>query len=496
MIASTLRLMVNNKSAADKRPIPFRRHRSDQPSLRRPRRSPRRRLHPTPPKLATPPPKTALQSQSAYQILAATTPELLAQEKPDLWDSAKVTSDETLQIPYAGKPLASSQTVYWKVRAWDQSGNPSPWSPTATWAMGVLSISDWAARWIGAPASPSSSPSATLMLRKSLIMRPGVKRAFLHICGLGQYEAIINGHRVGENLLAPGWSLYNSTCLYDLLRRYLSPHRRRQRHRRPPRQRHVQRHPPSPDRYTKFTGTFGPLKMIAQLHVDFADGESVSVGSDGTWCVTAGPITFSSVYGGEDYDARLEPADWTTADYDDAKWLTAAGLDGPGGKLKGLSCSAPPIRGTLIFSKPVKVNQFARILKIYDLGQNASVMPRITVQGQAGSSIYITPAELLGPDGRVDRASSGGGRAYWSYTLKGTGEETYFPKFFYHGCRYLEVECRGLVDRDAEGPFPTITSLEGVVVHSISDPVGEFSCSNDLFNRTRTLNRWAQRAAI
>jgi len=151
---------------------------------------------------------------------------------------------------------------------------------------------------------------------------------------------------------------------------------------------------------------------------------------------------------------------------------------GPGGELKGLSCAAPPIR-TYDVLKSVKLTD-----NVFDLGQNASLMPRLTVKGPAGASVKITPSELLKPSGELndDMCKE---QAYWHYTLAGTGTETYFPKFFYRGARYLKVECAGGAE---------LVDIEGVVVHSSAEPVGEFSCSNELFNRIRTLVRWAQRS--
>ena len=103
----------------------------------------------------------------------------------------------------------------------------------------------------------------------------------------------------------------------------------------------------------------------------------------------------------------------------------------------------------------------------------------------------ILPAELLKPDGAVDRSSCGDGPAWWQYTLAGEGDETWSSKFFSHGCRYLQVE---RAPAPGGGELPAVKSIEGVVVHSASAPVGEFACSNDLFNRIHTLIRWAQRA--
>jgi hypothetical protein len=155
--------------------------------------------------------------------------------------------------------------------------------------------------------------------------------------------------------------------------------------------------------------------------------------------------------------------------------------------LRGLSGAAPPVHAFEDL-KPVHINPLPTGATVYDLGQNVALIPRIRVRGPAGAVVRIIPAELVKPDGTVDRLSSGGGEAYWQYTLAGKDEEEWFPKFFYHGSRYLQVERTAPPGKE----LPVVESLEGVVVHSASDAVGEFSCSNELFNRIRVLVRWAQ----
>ncbi len=426
--------------------------------------------------------ETRGRKQSAYRILVASSIERLDAGEGDLWDSGKAASDQTAHIAYGGKALASSQRVFWKVRAWDEDGNASAWSAPASWTMGLLEETDWQAKWIGA-----SEDSQTLLLRREVKIQPGLERAVVHVCGLGHYEMTINGAKVGEDLLAPGWSKYDKTCLYDthevtsLLREgdnaiglLLGNGMYNVRG----------------GRYIKFKGSFGPLKAICHLRLDYADGTTEIVGTDGRWRTHAGPITFSCVYGGEDYDARLEPAGWDGPNFDDSGWAAAQEVDGPGGALKGLSCAAAPIRAFEVFP-PVSVKQLKPGVAVYDLGQNASIMPRVKMTGPAGSVVRITPAELIHDDGSVDRGSVGGGEAYWQYTLAGEGTEVRFPKFFYQGCRYLQVEC---MPASEGGERPTVESLEGVVVHSAAPAVGRFACSNELFNRIHTLIRWAQRS--
>jgi alpha-L-rhamnosidase len=420
--------------------------------------------------------RTRGQRQSAYEVLAATSEALLAQDKADLWRSGKVESDQTTHVPYAGKPLRSSQQVFWQVRAWDKDGKVSRWSRPAIWTMGVLEDSDWQGQWIGSEQKPQ-----TLVLRREFVVKPGLRRAVAHVCGLGCYEFSLNGRKVDDSLFPPGWSKYDKTCLYDsydvtaLLRRgsnavglFLGNGMYNVRG----------------GRYVKFTGSFGPLKAIGQIRLEYADGSAEVVGTDAHWRLSPGPITFSCVYGGEDYDARLEPRGWTQAGFDDSKWEVAKVLAGPGGKLKGLSCAAPPIRAFDIL-KPVTTKCLKPGVTVYDLGQNAALMPRIRVEGPAGATVKIVPAELLKEDGSVD-----GRQSWWQYTLTGKGTETWAPKFFYYGSRYLQVECQSPV----AGKLPEVKAIEGVVVHSASKPVGTFACSSGLFNRIRTLVRWAQRS--
>jgi hypothetical protein len=422
------------------------------------------------------------QQQTAYQILVASSEKLLSANKGDLWDSGKVASDETIQISYGGAALKSSQQVFWKVRSWDANGKVSAWSKPATWTMGVLAEEDWQAKWI---AAPTEHP--TLLLRRELLVKRGLTRALATVCGLGEYELTVNGAKAGNDLFASGWTKFDKTCLYDTLdlTSVLKPGKNA-----------VGlllgngMYNVTAGRYTKFTGTFGPLKALAQIRLEYADGSVEIIGTDEHWRVAPGPITFSSIYGGEDFDARLVQRGWDKANFDDSQWTPAQIVSGPGGTLRGLSAAAPPVREIATLT-PVHVQPVTNGATVYDFGQNAPLMARFTVSGPAGSVVRITPAELVKADGSVDRGSSGGGAAYWQYTLAGGGDEAWFSKFFYHGSRYFQVQ---LLPAAAGGERPVLKSLAGVVVHSSSEAVGEFACSNDLFNRIATLIRWAQRA--
>lgn len=428
------------------------------------------------------------QRQTAYQILVASSREALAQDRGDLWDSGRVASPQTTHIVYTGKPLESSQQVFWKVRTWDKEEKPTSWGNAAVWTMGILKPEDWKGAWIVAPGATES-----LLLRHEFAVRPGLRRAVASVSGLGQYEVCFNGVKAGDDLLSPGWTAYDRTVLYDtrdvtkmlhagqnavglLLGNGMYNVVRR-------------------DRFVKFTGTYGPLRAILHLRLEYADGSVDFVGTDSTWRCHAGPITFSNIYGGEDFDARLDPAGWDRPGFNDSAWQRAVVMVRPNGTLRGLSVAALPLR-VIETRNPVAVKTFPDGTAVYDLGQNAACMPRLRVRGPAGSTIRLTPAEIVNTDGTINTSTMGGsdrGGRWWQYTKGTDGEETWAPRFCYVGCRYLKAE---LLPPDGPAPRerPQIVALEGQVVHSSAAPCGKFAASNERLNRIRNLVRWAQRS--
>lgn len=360
------------------------------------------------------------------------------------------------------------------VRASD-SVEQGPWSASA------------ATDGLGAPgANPRAN--GTLLLRREFVVQPGLRRALLFVCGEGQYFVECNGRPVGSDVLRGSWTDPAKTCLYDcrdvtgLIRdgsnavglclaggMYDVPF--------------------ADGRYQKFVSAYRPPAAIAQLRLDYEDGSVEIVPTDAGWRAAAGPTTYANVYGGEDFDARKLDPDWSRPGFDDSGWRPSAEIAGPGGVLRGSSHADPTI-GVRELLVPKTVRPLRSGVTVYDLGQNAALIPRIAVRGPAGATVRITPAELLNPDGSVDRRSSGGGTAYWQYTLSGGGRtEIWMPHFFYHGARYLQVELAG----PPGGPLPELELIDGRVVSSDSDPAGEFECSNELFNRIHSLVRWAQR---
>lgn len=344
------------------------------------------------------------------------------------------------------------------------------------------------------PLDRSALPNySSMALRKDFSINKGLSRAVIFVSGMSEFELSINGQKVGEDLLNPGWTDYKKTILYStydvtaklkagnnaigiILGNGMY---------------NIQ---PDSVRYVKFLNSFGPLKAIAQLRLEYADGTVKTIGTDKTWQVAPGPITYSNMFGGEDYNANLEALGWNKSGFKASKnWKSAALSSGPGGRLSGLSSAAPAVK--VIETKPfVKVTKIKDNLFIYDFGQNASMMPKLTVSGQKGAYVQMIPSELLGADGLVDRKSAtqdGARPAWWQYTLAGSGTERWQPKFFYQGARYVQVE---LFAAKPGGQLPKVMDIEDLIVHSSSTPVGKFSTSNPLFNQIYELVRWAQRS--
>lgn len=460
--------------------------------------------------------------QTAYELIVASSVETLNSNKGDLWNSGKVLFDKMGQIEYKGKPLQSSQQCWWKVKVWDEKGVESTWSEPAKWTMGLLNASDWEAKWISATGAekyahqyksaksdfnlwrdlaefrqfspkPEYINYSSMLLRKEFNAAPKLKRAVVHVSGLGQYELFINGSKIGDYILTPGWSYYPKTVLYDTydvtlqiktgdnaIGLILGNS--------------VYNIQPDSVRYVKFLGSYGPLKAIVQMRLEYEDGSVKTIGTDKSWQVAPGPVTYSNFFGGEDFDARLMPKGWSQSSFKtDGRWSAAIECNGPGGGLKGLSCAASPIKAIETLT-PIKINKIKPNLWVYDLVQNASIMPQISVKGMPGAYVRIIPSELLKPNGTVDRTSAtqdGVRPAWWQYTLSSKDTEHWFPQFFYQGGRYLQVE---LFPAKGDSILPAIETLNAVVVHSSAEPIGEFSCSNELFNRIYFLVRWAQRS--
>jgi hypothetical protein len=309
--------------------------------------------------------------------------------------------------------------------------------------MGILKPSEWKAGWIALRQSPIASGPLPVFRKEFTVARP-VRRAIAHSSGVGFFELYLNGTKVGDEALAPLWTNYRKTVFYvthDITKLL-----------RPGRNAFGAMvgngfYNVTGGRYAKFVASFGPPAFLMQVRIEYEDGGVAEVLTDGSWKAAPGPIVFSCIHGGEDYDARREPAGWMQPGFDDSKWR-GAGYDGaPGGELRAQSAPAIKVGETF---RAVKVSEPAPGVRVFDLGQNFAGWPRIRVRGAAGTAVRMNTGEWLDAKGFVNQTSAGGSGIFFTYTLKGEGVEEWHPRFSYSGFRYVQTA------GDAE-----VLSLEG-----------------------------------
>ena len=395
------------------------------------------------------------QRQTAYQILVATQPGLLDQDKGDQWDSGKVVSEDSTQVVYSGKPLASGAAYYWKVRTWDKDGNASPYSRVVQFEMGLLSADEWKGQWIG----------GANQLRTEFQLAEAVARARVYICGLGYYELRVNGAKVGSNVLDPGWTTYEKRVLYTtydvtpLLQRGANA-----------------------VGVMLGEGWYKARALLLQMNIELVNGKRLSVTSSPAWKGKDGPITSDSVWDGEIYDASRETPGWDRPGFNDSNWAAAQLVKSPGGVLSAQMM--PPIRVVDTIT-PVGLTNPQPGVYVYDLGQNFSGWAQLRVKGPRGAAVKLRFSELLYDDGMINRENIRGAKARDTYILRGEGGlEVYEPRFTYHGFRYVEVT--------GFPGTPSLDSLRGRVVRSDVESVGSFAASKPLLNQIQRLIRWGQ----
>lgn len=579
--------------------------------------------------------------QESYQVRVATSAERL--NAPDVWDSGRVRSRQSVLVPYAGPQLRPRTRYAWQVQVWDTAGNASGWSAPASWETGVRGGAGWQADWIGMPSvteawtdytvqttvrlerdaagiylrargaanaymwqfsitngsaklrpharvngawtllkevplggvvpadrlttphtlritaagntittwvdgtqvdvttntahqagsvglrtnglesgvfsnfsvtsggqtlfaapltdgvNPFGAGTATStglrvggdteamltaldanpLLRRGFRVDGTVARARIYATALGVYQLSLNGQRVGDHELAPGWTDYHKRVQYQTydVTRQLQPG----------------------DNalgallgdgwYAGSIAWFGTDNygsrphLTAQLVIDYTDGRSATIGTDGSWRVTGGPFLQSDLIHGETYDARRLPAGWDRPGFNDAGWKPAT-VDDVDATDKIVAQVDPPVRVTQ--ELPARtLTQPTPGTWIFDLGQNMVGKVRLKLNGPAGTTVRIRHAEVLNPNGTAYTANLRSARATDQYTLRGGGAEVYQPTFTFHGFRYVELT--------GYPGTPDLSSVTGLVMHTDGDLTSEFQTSNAMVNKLHSNITWGQR---
>jgi alpha-L-rhamnosidase len=421
--------------------------------------------------------------QSAYEVRVATDADALRSGRSLIWDSGKIDSRQSIFLEYGGPALQSRARYFWQVRVWDEHGSDRGWSRIANWEMGLLSPAEWSADWVApamrADAASESGSGASPMLRRDFELRGRIERARVYVTSHGLYELFINGQRVGDELMTPGWTSYNHRLQYQTydVTKLLSGGR------------NAMGAVLGDGWYRGVIGFAGAhdhygnrLALLCQLEVTYEDGHREIIGSDAQWRTAPGPILNSQIYDGEAYDARLERAGWNASGYDDAGWSPVEVIAAPKDTL--VASAGPPVRRINELA-PTKIFKTPSGDAVVDLGQNMVGWVRLKVKGPAGTVVTLRHAEVLDKDGNFYTDNLRSAKSTVRYTLSGKGTEIFEPHFTYQGFRYVAVSgYPGKLARD---------SITGITLHSDMAVTGSFATSKPLINQLQHNIQWGQK---
>ncbi len=417
--------------------------------------------------------------QAAYEVRVGTQAATLEKSNTLVWSSGKVTSDQSAYVTYAGKPLASGKKYYWQVRVWDNYGNASAWSSVAFWQMGMLKSTDWKAQWIQVGYEGDSVNSPSPLMRKTFSTKKKILSATAFITAHGMYEAHINGQRVGDAYLTPGWTAYKKRLqyqVYDVTSLVKSGDNAvgvalgsgwfR-----------------TPLAWSGNKNIYGKeTALLFQMDITYTDGTTESVVSDGTWKSSTGAIRFSELYDGEIYDAREDKAGWATFQYDDKNWSNTVVKDHSKDIL--IATYNEPVRKHETF-KPLSIFKTPAGEQVIDFGQNVVGWVQVKVKGKAGDKITLSHAEVLDKKGNFYTENMRAAKTQNTFVLRGGVEETFEPHFTFQGFRYIRVEgWNGDIKPE---------NFTAVALYSDMQPTGEFSSSNALLNQLQHNIQWGQK---
>jgi alpha-L-rhamnosidase len=413
--------------------------------------------------------------QTAYELKVSS----LGKGKREVWKTGKVMSDESMYITYKGEPLVAGKKYTWQVRVWDNTGKASAWSDPASWQMGLLAPADWKAKWITPGFQEDSVNRPSPLFRKGFSLTKKVQSAIAYITSHGLYEAQINGKRVGDAYLTPGWTTYNKRLQYQAydVTNLLQPganavgatlgsgwYRG-----------HVG--------FSRQQNYYGKdIALLFQLEVTYTDGTTATIVSDESWKSSTGPVRFAEIYNGATIDNRMQQKNWSTATFDDKSWSGVTVKDYTKNTL--VATVNEPVRKHETFN-PVKIFKTPKGEVVIDFGQNLVGWVQMKVRGNAGDTIKLSHAEILDKPGNFYTENLRAARAQDIYILKGGGEEVFEPQFTWQGFRYIRVEG---YKKDLNA-----ADFTAIALYSDMKPAGTFSCSNEMLNKLQHNIQWGQK---
>lgn len=417
--------------------------------------------------------------QTAYEVRVGNNAAALNTGKNLVWSSGKISSDSSVLVSYKGSPLQAGKRYHWQVRVWDNSGKASAWSAPQFFQMAFLRPSDWKAQWIQPGFSEDTVLRPSPLFRKEFNSSKKVQFATAYITALGMYEAQINGQRVGDAYLTPGWTAYNKRLQYQVY--------------------------DVTDMVRQGTNAIGvtlgsgwyrgnlawdgqkniygkDLALLFQLDITYTDGTTESVISDGSWKSSTGGIRYSEIYHGETIDARKEKKGWASAGYTDNDWSGVQTANHPFNILT--ATYNEPIRKQETF-RPVKIFTTPKGEQVLDFGQNLVGWVVVKANGKSGDTITINHAEVLDKKGNFYTENLRVAKSEGNYILSGNGVEQFEPHFTFHGFRYIKVS-------NYPGELKP-ENFTAVALYSDMKPTGSFTTSNPLINQLQSNIQWGQK---
>ncbi|UOB18099.1 alpha-L-rhamnosidase [Abyssalbus ytuae] len=413
--------------------------------------------------------------QSAYQIQVS---ENSSFTSSIIWNSNKVNSEQSVGITYQGPDLKSLTKYFWRVKVWDEKGKSSPWSTVASWQMGILNSADWKAQWItmGYKEDPERQSPA---FRKEVFIRKKVQSATLCVTSHGLYQAFLNGKKIVNAYLTPGWTSYNKRLQYQVYdvtnmlaegknaigallgsgwyRGTLA--------------------------WSDNKNLYGnELALLLQLNINYTDGTSEVLGTDSTWKAQKSSIVYSEIYNGETIDARKKTGKWKSAGYNDNQWPSVLTKPYGFGNLVA-TYNQPVTKHEEI--QPVKIITTPDGDTVIDFGQNLVGWVVAEVSGNKGDSLIIDHAEMLDKNGNFYTENLRVAKQKNIYILSGDGVEHFEPHFTWQGFQYIRI--KGNVKNLSEDNF------KAVVLYSDMPETGSFTTSNKLLNQLQHNIQWGQK---
>jgi alpha-L-rhamnosidase len=413
--------------------------------------------------------------QKSFELKVALTQEDLLKNRNLVWQSGKVESDQSVHVAYKGSPIQSRQRYYWQVRVVDNQKNTSAWSEVQYFETGLLNTSEWTAKWIEAEEITDGKVGPVPTFFKSFAVGSAIKSARLYITAHGLYEAKLNGKKVTEHLLTPGWTTYTKRLQYQTYdvtsllntgenaavvavgdgwyRGFLEWNKKR-------------------NWYGKEAG------LLYQLEIIKADGSKQVINSDASWKSSFdGPIKAADIYNGETLDSRL---DLPVTSKSSTNWKGVRIIDA---SLDNLVAQEGPAVIRHEQFKPVKFIKTPKGENVVDFGQNLVGWVQVKVKGKKGDVIKINHAEVLDKEGNFYTDNLRGAQQETKYTLNGE-QQLLEPHFTFQGFRYIKITYSGKLDE---------SNLTAVAIYSDMAPTGFFTSSDKLVNQLQHNIQWGQK---